>query len=150
MATLDRLGPPAAASPGERREAWKPGRAIAVALTIAGAIALLQVIVSSTFTDTGQQLHNLEDQRASLQAEIYQTEADVAALASLDRTERIARDRLGMVPAAKKQYVSVDVEAPRGALLPRPIVQLPASDQTSAPNEDEPWWRAVLEALPLP
>ncbi len=148
MATLDRLGPPAAASPVEGRAAWKPRRAIAVALTIAAAIALLQVIVSSTFTDTGQQLHNLEDQRDSLQAQIYQTEADVAALASLDRTERIARDRLGMVPARVNQYVSVDVEAPRGALLPRPIVQLPAQDQ--APAKDEPWWRSLIGALPLP
>lgn len=148
MATLDRLGPPAAASTPSAAS-WSPRRAIAVAVTVAAAIALLQVILSSTFTHTGQQLRDLEMQRAELQAEIYQTEADIAALASLDRTERVARDRLGMVPARVNQYVSVDVQAPQGALLPRPVVQLePPAD--SKANEEEPWWRALVPALPLP
>ncbi len=150
MATLDRLGPPAAASPLEGRAAWKPRRAIAVALTVAAAIALLQVILSSTFTHTGQQLRNLENQRDELHSQIYQTEADVAALASLDRTERIARDRLGMIPARVNQYVSVDVEAPSGALLPRPIVQLPTQTGSEDTSDDQPWWKALIKALPLP
>jgi cell division protein FtsL len=150
MATLDRLGPPAAASPVEGRAAWKPRRAIAVALTVAAAIALLQVVLSSTFTHTGQQLRDLENQRDQLQAQIYQTEADVAALSSLDRTERIARDRLGMVPAHVSQYISVDVEAPRGALLPQPIVQLPSQDGSQDTSENQPWWKTLIKALPLP
>ena len=55
-------------------------------------------------------------------AEMHQLEAEVAALASLDRTERAARERLGMVPARNIQYISVSVEAPadpccRGHLL---------------------------------
>ena len=145
MATLDRLGPPATAS-APSAQAWSPRRAIAVALTVAAAIALLQVILSSTFTHTGQQLRDLEVRRAGLQAEIYQTEADIAALASLDRTERVARDRLGMVPARVNQYVSVGVEAPSGALLPRPVVQPAQSPAT----EEQPWWRALIQALPLP
>jgi hypothetical protein len=149
MATLDRLGPPAAASPSfEARAAWKPRRAIAVALTVAAAIALLQVILSSTFTHTGQQLRNLELQRAELRAQIYQTEADIAALASLDRTERVARERLGMVPARVNQHVSVTVEAPHGALLPRPVVQIAPAAATA--EDGLPWWRALIQALPLP
>lgn len=147
MATLDRLGPPAATTPLEGA-AWKPRRAIAVAITVAAAIALLQVILSSTFTHTGQQLRTLELQRAELQAQIFQMEADVAALASLDRTERIARERLGMVPARVNQYVSVPVESPPGALLPRPIVELKPQEKTQ--SQDEPWWRALLQVLPLP
>jgi hypothetical protein len=119
-----------------------------VALTVAAAIALLQVVLSSTFTHTGQQLRDLELRRSELQAQIYQTEADIAALASLDRTERIARDRLGMVPARVNKYVSVAVEAPMGALLPRPIVQV--SQPETAASEEQPWWRALLKALPLP
>jgi hypothetical protein len=119
-----------------------------VALTVAAAIALLQVILSSTFTHTGQQLRNLELQRAELQAQIYQTEADVAALASLERTERVARERLGMVPARVNQYVAVAVEAPAGALLPRPLVQIAPQDVGS--EDETPWWRALLQALPLP
>ena len=148
MATLDRLGPPAAASPLEGG-AWKPRRAIAVALTVAAAIALLQVILSSTFTHTGQQLRDLENRRAELQAQIYQTEADVAALASLERMERIARERLGMVPAKVNHHVAVSVEAPTGALLPRPIVQ-PRPDTQTPNNEEQPWWQALVQALPLP
>lgn len=147
MATLDRLGPPATASAASAAAAWKPRRAIAVALTIAAAIALLQVILSSTFTYTGQKLTDLELRRAELQAQIYQTEADIAALASLDRTERVARDRLGMVPARVNQYVSVSVEAPSGALLPRPVVQItPQETPSGAPS----WWRELIQALPLP
>lgn len=90
----------------------------------------------------------LETRRAELQAQIYQTEADVAALASLDRTERIASDRLGMVPARVNKYVSVNVEAPMGALLPRPIVQIAPRDTGAA--QEQPWWQAIFQALPLP
>ena len=146
MATLDRLGPPATASaPGA--QTWKPRRAIAVALTVAAAIALLQVILSSTFTYTGQKLHDLELRKAELRAAIYQTEADIAALASLERTERVAKERLGMVPARVSQYVSVTVESPAGALLPRPISGNALSEEA---RTDGPWWRALLQALPLP
>jgi cell division protein FtsB len=144
MATLDRLGPPATASPPVA--AWAPRRAIAVALAIAAAIALLQVVLSSTFTHTGQQLRDLEVRRATLQAQIHEAEAEVAALASLERTEREARDRLGMVPARTTQYVSVSTEAPAGALLPR--LMGPATEE-GAQNK-EPWWRALLQVLPLP
>jgi hypothetical protein len=105
-------------------------------------------VLFSTFTHTGQQLTDLQDQREELQAQIYQAEADIAALASLDRTERVARDRLGMVPARVNRYVSVSVEAPSGALLPRPLVQLPAEQEPAA--EEQPWWRTLIQALPLP
>ena len=146
MATLDRLGPPAIASPPVAA-AWTPRRAIAVALTVAAAIALLQVVLSSTFTYTGQKLRDLEQRRAALQAEVYQVEADIAALASLERTERVARDRLGMVPAPASRYLSVSVQSPSGVLLPRPLVQDMVRDRSQA---QEPWWRALLQALPLP
>lgn len=145
MATLDRLGPPASPS-AEAAPAWTPRRAIAVALTVAAAIALLQVVMSSTFTYTGQRLQVLEGQRAELQAEIYQAEADVAALASLERTERVARDRLGMVAATPQAYVSVDVESPSGALLPRPLLNI--EQQTG--DQERVWWQDLIAALPLP
>ena len=125
-----------------------PRRAIAVALTVAAAIALLQVILFSTFTHAGQKLTNLELRSAELQAEIYQAEADIAALASLDRTERVARDRLGMVPARVNRYVAVSIEAPSGALLPRPLEQI--AQPAGTPAEVQPWWRTMIQALPLP
>ena len=143
MATLDRLGPaPAQAQP---ISTWGPRRAIAVALLTAAAIALLQVIQSSSFAHTGQQLQRLESERATLKAEIYDLEADVAQLASLERTERVAREQLGMIRARNVSYLSVGVEAPEGALLPRPLV-VPVEDDGSA----EPWWDSLYKALPLP
>jgi cell division protein FtsL len=143
MATLDRLGPaPAQAQP---TSTWRPRRALAVAFATVTAIALLQVIQSSTFTHTGQQMQQLEAERALLKAEVYDLEADVARLASLDRTEQVARDQLGMIRARNVDYLSVGVEAPEGALLPRPLVVPPEDDGST-----EPWWRSLYEALPLP
>ena len=84
-------------------------------------------------------MRDLEQQRADLQAQIYQTEADVAALASLDRTERIARDRLGMVPARVSQYVSVSVRsAVRGAAA--------AADRPAAAGANAAGRAAMVEA----
>ena len=109
-------------------------------------IALLQVLQSSSFAHTGHQLQRLDAQKTQMQAEMHTLEAEVAALASLDRTERAARDRLGMVPARNIQYVSVSVEAPADPLLPRPLLNNAKQVQTPS----EPWWRSLYKALPLP
>jgi cell division protein FtsL len=143
MATLDRLVPPPTALD---RSTWSPRRAIIVTLTVAVIIALLQVLQSSSFAHTGHQLQRLEAQKTQMQAEMHALEAEVAALASLDRTERAARDRLGMVPARNIQYVSVSVEAPADPLLPRPLLNNARQVQTPS----EPWWRSLYKALPLP
>ena len=143
MATLDRLVPPPTAL---GRSTWSPRRAIIVTLTVAVIIALLQVLQSSSFAHTGHQMQLLEAQKTQMQAEMHTLEAEVAALASLDRTERAARDRLGMVPARNIQYVSVSVEAPADPLLPRPLLNNAKQVQTPS----EPWWRSLYKALPLP
>ena len=143
MATLDRLGPAPASAP--LAATWRPRRAIAIALIGAVAIALLQVVQSSGFAHTGQQMQRLDSQRTSLQAQVYDLEAEVAALSSLDRTERVARESLGMIAARNIDYISVEVEAPSGPLLPRPIQMSQAK-----PAADEPWWQSLLKALPLP
>ncbi len=145
MATLERLAPPTAALPREV-PAWTPRRALVVALTAVAAIALLQVLQSSTVASTGENLQRLEREKASRTAQIHQLEADVAALSSLDRIDRAARDRLGMAPARRIEYVSVTTEAPTVPLLPRPII-----DATPAlVEQDDPWWQSLLRALPLP
>jgi cell division protein FtsL len=112
---------------------------------VAATIALLQVVQSSSFTHTGQQMRRLETERTALKAEVYDLEAEVASLASLDRTEQVARDQLGMIRARNVSYLSVGVEAPEGFLLPRPLV-VPAEDSGTA----EPWWESLYKALPLP
>lgn len=143
MATLDRLSPPTTAAP--MAPAWRPRRAIAVVLALAAAIALLQVLQSSSFTQTGHELLRLEREKATLNAQIRLLEADVAALASLDRTERAARERLGMVPPARIEYIQVGVPSPSGPLLPRPLVA-PTSESG---ERGLPWWQTLLEALPF-
>jgi hypothetical protein len=90
-------------------------------------------------------MQRLEAQRTTLKAEVYGLEAEVAALSSLDRTERAAKERLGMIQARNITYMSVDVESPSGPLLPRPLVTPP----TASP-EGEPWWESVIRALPVP
>lgn len=143
MATLDRLGPaPAQAQPAPT---WRPRRAIAAALLTAAVIALLQVVQSSSFAHTGQQMQRLESERIALKAEVYDLEAQVAQLTSLDRTEQVAREKLGMIRARNVSYLSVGVDAPDGALLPRPLV-VPEEDEGFA----EPWWESLYKALPLP
>src|SRR5213593_4635459 len=106
MATLDRLAPPPTSS-FPARTAWSPRRAIAAVLTVAAAIAVLQVIQSSGFANTGQAIQRLEAQRLESSAQVHELEAEVAALQSLDRIERNGRDRLGMVPARNITYVDV-------------------------------------------
>jgi cell division protein FtsL len=142
MATLDRLAPPA---PAPAAPAWTPRRAIAAAFIAATAIALLQVLQSSSFANTGAKMQKLEAQRADLTAQIKQMESEVAALSSLDRVERGARDRLGMVPARRFDFVSVDVESPSGPLLPRPLIHAVPDDQP----QPEPWWQSLLKSLPF-
>jgi hypothetical protein len=109
---------------------------------VAAAIALLQVVQSSSFAYRGQELQLLEGRQNQLSAEINVLEAEIAALSSLERTERAARERLGMVPALPPSYLAVDVEAPSGPLLPRPLVEL-----TLAEPEPEPWWQSLLRGL---
>lgn len=146
MATLDRLSPPASAP---LAPAWTPRRAIAVALTLVAAIALLQVLQSSSVAHTAKDMRRLELQQSTLQAEIHQLEADVAVLSSLDRIERAARDRLGMAPAENVTYVAVSVPAPAGLLLPRPLSRLSPALETLE-TESESWWQALVRFIPLP
>ncbi len=143
MATLDRLGPaPTEAQPATT---WGPRRAIAVAFATAAVIALLQVVQSSGFANTGHQLQRLEAERIALKAEVYDLQAEVAQLASLDRIERVAREQLGMIQARHVSYLSVGVEAPAGALLPRTLVESPVASAAA-----EPGWQSLYKALPLP
>jgi len=144
MATLDRLAPPPSASLPVQNT-WTPRRALAITITLAVTIALLQVLQSSSFANTGHQLQKLEAEKTDLQAQQHQLETEVAALASLDRTERAARERLGMVPAKNIQYIAVGVQAPDDPLLPRPLLKL---TPTEAPTES--WWKSLIKALPLP
>jgi hypothetical protein len=90
-------------------------------------------------------MQRLESERIVLKAEVYDLEAQVAQLTSLDRTEQVAREKLGMIRARNMSYLSVGVDAPSRALLPRTLV-VPEEDEGS----NEPWWESLYKALPLP
>jgi cell division protein FtsB len=143
MATLDRLAPPSAPALPRGGQAWTPRRAIAAAVTIAVAIALVQVFQSGTFANTGANMQKLERERIDSQARIHELEAEISALSSLDRTERAARERLGMVPAINITYLDVSVAAPSGPLLPRPVV-----DESEPVRDDRAWWERLLQIFP--
>jgi cell division protein FtsL len=102
-------------------------------------------VQSSNFAHTGQKMQQLEAERVSLKAEVHDLEGQVASLSSLERTQQVATQKLGMIRAHDVSYLSVGVEAPEGALLPRPLVVPP--EETVA---DEPWWESLYKALPLP
>jgi cell division protein FtsL len=110
------------------------------------AIALLQVAQSSGFAHTGQSMQRLEQQKSDLKAEVHDLEAEVAALSSLERVDRAARERLAMVPPKSTDYLNVAIEGPEGMLLPRPIISTPTAGQL---EEAVPWWQALLQALPF-
>jgi cell division protein FtsB len=145
MATLDRLAPPTQA-PSPSVPVWSPRRAIAAAIILAAAIAALQVFQSSGIANTGQALRQLEQERIDTTARVHALEAEVAALSSLDRAERAARERLGMVPAKEVRYLEVAVPAPAGPLLPS---LRPEAGVTEAEAKPETWWRQLLQATPF-
>ena len=113
------------------------------------AIALIQVLQSSSIAHSAQGMRLLELRKSISQAEIHQLEADIAVLSSLDRIERSARDRLGMTPAENVTYLSVSVPAPAGLLLPRPLSPVALDSETTG-SDSESWWQALVRALPKP
>jgi cell division protein FtsB len=142
MATLERLIPP---TPARLNESWSPRRAIAAAVVVAAAIAVIQIFQSSGAANTGATMQRLEIERQDLRARIHALEAEVAALSSLDRTERAARERLGMVPARRVVYIEVPFAAPDAPLLPRPLVEPIAT----APEAPMAFPERLLRSLPL-
>ncbi len=113
---------------------------IAVAL-----VGLWQVIQASDVTTTGFNISRLEQDRANWQASVHQLEAQVAALTSLERVERDARERLGMVPAQEQIHLEVDVPAPKQQLIPRRYL-----DEEPPPSEPGgSWWDPLLRLLPF-
>ena len=76
---------------------------------------------------------------------MHRLEAEVATLTSLERVEREARGRLGMVPAREILYLEVDAPPPRPELVPRRFSHY-ASDAGESGNS---WWQDLLKLLPF-
>jgi len=124
---------------------WSLWRLLALAFGAVALLGLLQVIQTSDATSTAYTIDRLEQERLDWSAQVHSLEAEVASLTSLDRVEREARDRLGMVPAENVLYLGVDVPPPQQQLLPRRF-------SASEPSVSEPgtsWWQALLKLLPF-
>jgi cell division protein FtsL len=144
MSLLDRpLHAPAGWSTlGARR--WL---ALTLTLALVSAAVLLPVVQSSDETAQGYRIRALEQQKADLEAQIYQTQAQLAQLGALSRIDVEARTRLGMVPVQREIAITVPVPLPRSDALPssfRPATQAPKPDATPT------IWQRLRHLLPLP
>lgn len=146
MAVLNRplLHPPAGAALARLR---RPSGLLIAALAAVAVAALAQVVQSSDATTRGYEIQQLQRRQLELQAGVHQKEAEVAALASLDRIEREARTKLGMVPPQRRLDLQVSEPVPQEQLLPTRFLP-PPSEPPPAPA-GRPWWRRILDRLPL-
>jgi cell division protein FtsL len=115
------------------------------AFIVVAIVGLWQVIQISDATTIGFNISHLEQERLNWQASVHELEAEVAALTSLERVEREARDRLGMVPAAEQIHLQVDVPAPEQQLIPRRYLD----EEPSTSEPEGSWWDPLLRLLPF-
>ena len=124
---------------------WSLRRILALAFGAVALLGFLQVIQTSDATSTGYAIRRLEQERLDWSAQVHGLEAEVATLTSLERVEREARGRLGMVPAENVLYLEVDAPPPRPELVPRRFSRY-ASD---AGESGASWWQDLLKLLPF-
>jgi cell division protein FtsL len=103
-------------------------------------------MLSSRATSTSTDIRQLERARDDWEARSQELQAEIAFLGSLDRIEKEARGRLGMVPPTETIYVTVDQPAPEKQLIP--LRFLPAAKEQ--PQQHHSWWESILDMLPLP
>ena len=111
----------------------------AAGLTLAAVIPILQ---ASSATSTSAELLALDDQHAALQAEVRLIASQVGELASLQRVEDAARERLSLTPAQPTTVLHIDA-APPPRVLPRRLLPF---ETTTFPSEHE-WWQQALELI---
>ncbi len=101
--------------------------------------------VLSDATTTGYSVRGLEQQRLTLQAQVHDLEAEVAALTSIERVEREARGRMGMTPPEQVLMLEVQAKPPTHQLVPERYLT-----EVEEPTPDGGSWReALLRLLPF-
>jgi cell division protein FtsL len=119
---------------------------VTICLVVIGLAGLLPLIQSSQVTSTSSDIRQLERARNDWQARLQELQAEVAFLGSLDRIEKEARERLGMVSPSETVYIVVDEPAPD--TQPVPLRFLPTEKEQ--PHQEDSWWESILGKLPLP
>jgi len=91
--------------------------------------------------------HAAQLQRELLEWEtkLKELEAHLAYLASLQRIEKEAEERLHMAPPQETIYVRVDV--PPFSIPTLPSRYLPPA--TEVEEKSTPWWRKLINSLPF-
>ncbi|MBF6598960.1 MAG: septum formation initiator family protein [Dehalococcoidia bacterium] len=148
MALLHRTALPAPRLLGRRISA----RAVLIAVAVVVvAVAALQVNQFSRAASTGYTIDALTRQRAAKQAENYELEAQVARLSSLSRVESDARTKLGLVPATRTIYVTVNQPLPSGPSLPARFQEQAAAAAANLPPPPPApsLWKRLLQLLPF-
>jgi cell division protein FtsL len=98
-------------------------------------VAMLQVNQFSRLTSKSYEINDLNRLRAARQAQNQQLEAEVAWLSSLARVDLEARTQLGMVPANRTLYLTVNAPLPQHQTLPPRILQSMPATEDAAPSD---------------
>ena len=146
MAVLDRARIRAHPIVREQVEAHLSWRLLAGSIAAVGLVALLPVLQTSSATERGGAIRQLEQSKAELRASVNGLEAEVADLASIHRVQQIATERLGMVPPKRILYLPIGGAVPQQRVPER---LLPYRDPTPSAAGD-PWWRRLADLLPRP
>lgn len=129
----------------ERQQLGLPSL-VAICLVAIALTGLLPLLLSSTLVTANGEVRTLERAHNDWQARIQELQAETAALGSLDRIEKEARGRMGMVPPGETVYITVDQPAPEKQIVPLRFLP-PEKDQS---RQEESWWEAILGMFPLP
>lgn len=108
---------------------------VAVALVLVGVAAILPLRLSTSATTTSIGIQRLEQVKAYWQSCSRQLEERVATLAALERIEREARERLGMVPATGGLRIALGVRQQPAGRIPSRFLP-PELAQAAAFNPD--------------
>ncbi|MFQ5878613.1 MAG: hypothetical protein ACE5IZ_00335 [Dehalococcoidia bacterium] len=119
---------------------------LALALVLVGLAGLLPLRLSTNATTTSLSIRRLEQIEADWRLRNLQLEQDIVALGSLDRIEREARQRLGLVPASRTLQIAVAATSSPAPHLPSRFLP----PEPARPQSPQPWWRNLLDLLPLP
>lgn len=143
MSALDRLIARPLPRPLPRLTGVRP--VLLFAFLVIAAVGIVQVSQTSNATTNGYTLQRLDQERFDKQAEVHQLEAEVALLTSIDRIDKEARGRLGMVPADTVMTLEVHKQPPEQQLVP------PRFISTSKPTtvETRSWWQKLLGMVPF-
>jgi cell division protein FtsL len=119
---------------------------VAICLVAIALTGLLPLLLSSTLVTANGEVRTLERARNDWQARIQELQAETAALGSLDRIEKEARGRLGMVTPTETVYLVVDQPLPEPQLVP--LRFMPPEKEQSRHNDS--WWESIVHLFPLP